>query len=105
MYPCVACDASGNVVVAWTDYCGGGEDIWYVEKSPGGTWSEKRNLSQSGTGAGSKNVSLLFDSAGNLHAAWSQAIGDEWVVVYTRRDGSVWAQPETIRQGTAVDPV
>lgn len=105
MYPCVACDASGNVVVAWTDYCGGGENIWYVEKSPGGDWSEKRNLSQSGTGDGSRNVSLKFDSAGGLHAAWSQWTGSHWDILYRQRLNGQWSVPETTRYGLAVKPL
>ena len=103
--PCIACNANGHVVLAWTRNLSGKEDIWFVEKDSGGDWSEPVNLSQSGTGYGSRSISLCFDQTGTLHAAWSQALEFGWVILYTwRQAGGGWAVPETVRLGLPIYP-
>jgi hypothetical protein len=103
--PCIASDANGHVALAWSGEHGDRVDIWYVEKDPGGSWTEPENLTESGAGDGSRGISLCFDQTGTLHAAWSQAVGGGWVILYTWRQASgTWAVPETIRHEVAVLP-
>ena len=109
--PCIACSDDGRVVLAWSDYATGYEEVWLVEKEKGGRWTEPVNLSKAGNANGSRSVTLCFGTDGTLHAAWSQAvqIGQSgvwvWAIAYTRRpSGGEWAVPETIFHGTATRP-
>jgi hypothetical protein len=103
--PCIASDAHGHVVLAWTRELGDRQDIWYVEMDSAGSWSEPVNLTESGTGEGSRAPSLCFDQSGTLHAAWASLLGNNWVILYAKRQGNgAWAVPETIRHEVAVLP-
>lgn len=107
--PCIACDASGNLAIAWTDSRDGSEDIWLSERAPGGDWSAPHNVSRGGNPNGARNVSLCFDKEGGLHAAWSQyysmnGVGG-WAIAYAHRPfGGDWAETETIFHGMASKP-
>ncbi len=107
--PSIACDASGNLAIAWTDSRDGSEDIWLTEKAPGGDWSAPYNVSQGGSPNGARNVSLCFDKEGGLHAAWSQYFSVSgqggWAIAYAHRPvGGSWAETETIFHGMASMP-
>jgi hypothetical protein len=104
--PSIACSPSGTVSIAWEDCKAGPSDIWLIEKPLGGQWGPAQNLTQNTNIYNcSRYATICYDSAGNLHAVWQQALDEGWVIFYRKRDvAGTWSVPETIRAGLPTDP-
>ena len=89
-------DSQARPIVAWCPSVGGAAEV-YVKRWNGSAWQEVGTGSASGGGisasaGASTDVALVFDAAGTLYAAWSEATSEDTEIYVKRWNGSTWSE-------------
>ena len=105
--PQVSVTAAGNAIAIWRrddDFSNHVQSAW--SNDGGVTWSTPVDLSASGGGAGSPQISV--DAAGNVFAIWRRSDGGDSIVqsAWSSDGGVTWSTPADLSApgGDAVDP-
>ncbi len=93
--PSLTVDHQGNCHLVYEN----SEEIYYVEGSPTGEWSEPVNISES-RWVSSWYASVTVDEGGRPWALWTEndggAGGNTGIIYYATMMGDTWAEPESI---------
>jgi hypothetical protein len=90
--PQVSVDSTGLATAVWYRYDGSNDIIQSSTSQSGGIWSAPVDLSASGQGAYSPQVSV--DSTGLATAVWARSDGSDYVIQSsTSQSGGAWSTP------------
>lgn len=95
--PDIAVDPTGNVHIVWGDTTPGNDEILYVSKPIGGSWTISLNVSN--TPGVSLYPSVTADPFGEVHVAWEEytpGTGELSICYSSKPTGGSWSVPETI---------
>ncbi len=95
--PNVVVGPGQSVYVTWTGTAGAGQKYFQESIDGGQTWEGPIKVIDQGGGGSEGPPNLAVDSGGNLHMVFSHN-GCVW---YTRRENSIWSNPECISLGAA----
>lgn len=95
-FPSITIDSQDTLYVAWPSTLPGQNDILYVYKSVGGSWSQPVNISN--TSNPSYNPSLATDASGNIYAVWQELVApDNFDIFFNQKSpGGDWGNPVDI---------
>ena len=103
-FPSIAIDSQDTLYVAWSYTLPGQNDIFYIYKSVGGSWSQPVNISN--TSNPSYNPSLVTDASGNIYAVWQELVApDNFEIFFNQKSaGGNWGNPIDISNTPSGSP-